>query len=457
MSSAKLATENGFGRPSSPFVASAIGGKSRLAPQRRSRMGAAILRPVHRAVVEQVVAELEIAPPERLAVGRGTAFVIGGYCYHPGARTRASGGRGRGQAAPGRALPAAAPGRLRAGSGAPARPATALPQRLRRDADADARARARAISTWICVLTLAGGLEVCASARQRRGQNRCSRRPTELLPRLSPSGRVRAWRSAWRPTTRRRAARAPARLDPRADPRQLGLPDQRRRLATRAPSSACAREVDGDPRFVVSPKPTAGSASTGTSSGRCRWRRPRPTSSTLCDQDDRWHPTSSSGCSERIDDGASSPTATPRVVEPRRRAGPRLLLDGPPQQLHELRLAAARQHRHRRRIPLPARAARRRAALPAPPRRALPRSLARAGRPRARRDRLRRRAPLRLRPARRRGDRPRQANRRPLPVRAAPAGAAAQARVTARASSTTTTGTSSCSSPRCCGCAAGSG
>jgi glycosyltransferase involved in cell wall biosynthesis len=31
---------------------------------------------------------LEIGPPRRIAVGRGTAFVVGGYCYHPEARTR---------------------------------------------------------------------------------------------------------------------------------------------------------------------------------------------------------------------------------------------------------------------------------------------------------------------------------------------------------------------------------
>jgi glycosyltransferase involved in cell wall biosynthesis len=34
------------------------------------------------------VAGLEIHPPARIAVGRGTAFVIGGYCYHPGKPTR---------------------------------------------------------------------------------------------------------------------------------------------------------------------------------------------------------------------------------------------------------------------------------------------------------------------------------------------------------------------------------
>ena len=38
---------------------------------------------------EQAVAALEIRPPARVAVGRGSAFVLGGYCYHPGSRTRA--------------------------------------------------------------------------------------------------------------------------------------------------------------------------------------------------------------------------------------------------------------------------------------------------------------------------------------------------------------------------------
>lgn len=33
------------------------------------------------------VAELEIRPPERVAVGKGNAFVIAGYCYHPRERT----------------------------------------------------------------------------------------------------------------------------------------------------------------------------------------------------------------------------------------------------------------------------------------------------------------------------------------------------------------------------------
>ncbi len=37
---------------------------------------------------------LEIGPPERLAVGRGTAFAIGGYAYSPAGRTRGAGACG---------------------------------------------------------------------------------------------------------------------------------------------------------------------------------------------------------------------------------------------------------------------------------------------------------------------------------------------------------------------------
>jgi hypothetical protein len=43
---------------------------------------------VSRRFTQGVVAELEIPPPARLAVGKGNAFVIGGYCYHPDSRTR---------------------------------------------------------------------------------------------------------------------------------------------------------------------------------------------------------------------------------------------------------------------------------------------------------------------------------------------------------------------------------
>lgn len=40
------------------------------------------------STAEGAVCGLEILPPERVAVGRGTAFAIGGYCYHPRERVR---------------------------------------------------------------------------------------------------------------------------------------------------------------------------------------------------------------------------------------------------------------------------------------------------------------------------------------------------------------------------------
>src|SRR5262249_7101592 len=41
-----------------------------------------------RAKPEGALAEVEIRPPTRIAVGRGNAFVLGGWCYHPASRTR---------------------------------------------------------------------------------------------------------------------------------------------------------------------------------------------------------------------------------------------------------------------------------------------------------------------------------------------------------------------------------
>jgi len=37
---------------------------------------------------EKLISELEIGPPDRVAVGRGTAFMVAGHCYDPRARTR---------------------------------------------------------------------------------------------------------------------------------------------------------------------------------------------------------------------------------------------------------------------------------------------------------------------------------------------------------------------------------
>ena len=46
------------------------------------------MRGISAAKGSRVEAGLEIGPPRRIAVGRGTAFVLGGYCYHRAGRTR---------------------------------------------------------------------------------------------------------------------------------------------------------------------------------------------------------------------------------------------------------------------------------------------------------------------------------------------------------------------------------
>ena len=108
----------------------------------------------------------------------------------------------------------------------------------------------------------------------------------------------------------------------------------------------------------------------------------------------------------------------------------RHLLDAPQAEPRQLRLAAARQLGHRRRVAVSARAARRRAAAAAACRQPLPRPLARAGRGGARPDRLRRpaRSTTTSSTARRSighaGREPRRRRRR----RPAPAGGAARAR-----------------------------
>ena len=46
------------------------------------------MRGISVAEGSRVEAGVEIGPPRRIAVGRGTAFVLGGYCYHRAGRTR---------------------------------------------------------------------------------------------------------------------------------------------------------------------------------------------------------------------------------------------------------------------------------------------------------------------------------------------------------------------------------
>ena len=99
----------------------------------------------------------------------------------------------------------------------------------------------------------------------------------------------------------------------------------------------------------------------------------------MSDQDDCWHPDKLETLLGALGD-AQLVYSDARIVDAGRRAARRHVLEPAPQQPHRPALAARRQLGHRRGLAVPARAARPRAAVPAPPVHALPRPLARARR-----------------------------------------------------------------------------
>ena len=84
-----------------------------------------------RSSTEGAVAVLEIGPPDRIAVGGGTAFVLAGHCHSAGRAHDRSRGAGRRRTSTGAAVRAAPRRRLRAPRGRRPGPAARLPQRLR--------------------------------------------------------------------------------------------------------------------------------------------------------------------------------------------------------------------------------------------------------------------------------------------------------------------------------------
>ena len=161
-----------------------------------------------------------------------------------------------------------------------------------------------------------------------------------------------------------------------ADPRQLGLPDQRRRLRPRRSSEM--REVLGGDRALRAVG-WAGAPAASTATSSARWRGPRRGRYVaLADQDDRWHPDKLEALLAGSSPASRLVYSDMRIVDARRAGHLRHLLALPAQQPHRLRLAPDRQHGHRRRVAVRARAARRRAPVPARARRRLPRPLARA-------------------------------------------------------------------------------
>ena len=247
-----------------------------------------------------------------LAVGKGSAFVIGGYCYHPGARTRmleveVDGSRQKVERFRLPRQDVYARVGANGGSGANAFRSgfVAMPALAPVDSPREVEVR--------LVLTLAGDREESVPVGRLRLEpsshaprdhrsgipGRSGPAGRDLHGDLQPSGRPPS------PT---------ARLDPQADPQQLDLPDQRRPLGAERPRATRKRDRGGPSLRARSPM-TATSASTATSSARSQWRRPPRDFVTLCDQDDRWRPEKLERLLEEIG-GAQLVYSDARVVSP---------------------------------------------------------------------------------------------------------------------------------------------
>ncbi len=264
------------------------------------------------AQTESVVAELEIRPPKRIAIGRGTAFVFGGYCYHPAERTEELAiqiGDSR-QAVERFRLPRDdVYGRLDDGD-------TARPHAYRSGfvaivdlAPVDTPQRLE----LELVLTLAGGNE----ARMRVGS--IDAEPGLAAPRDAPAATFPDRRGP-------RVAICMATYEPPAELLRIQLDSLREQTHENwicLISDDCSSDdafdallavTDGDPRFVVS-----------RSENRLGFYRnferalsmapPSADFVTLCDQDDRWHP----GKLERLLEGigdAQLAYSDARIVTP---------------------------------------------------------------------------------------------------------------------------------------------
>lgn len=261
-------------------------------------------------VSEEVVAGLEIGLPRRLAVGRGNAFVLGGYCYHPSARTRKLALKIGGHRQPVDRF------RLprqdvfdRAGEGGGA-------HAFRSGFVAVARLAPRQSPAEVevsLVLTLSGGREASAPVGR-----------IALAPGLSPPAGARC--PPFPESSGAKVAVCMATFNPPAEllRRQLdSLREQTHRNWVCAISDDCSRAgafedltaaVEGDPRFVLS-----------RSEERLGFYRnferalsmapPDADFVTLCDQDDRWHAGKLERLLERIG-GAQLVYSDARVVNP---------------------------------------------------------------------------------------------------------------------------------------------
>jgi glycosyltransferase involved in cell wall biosynthesis len=266
---------------------------------------------VSRDSSEGVVAELEISPPARLAVGRGSAFVIGGYCYHPHRRTRMLEVEvdGKRQEVERFRLPrqdvyARVGANGRSGANSFRSGFVAMPTLAPIDSPREAEVK--------LVLTL--GRDGEASVSVGRLSLQPSRSPPEILsPKFpgDPAPRVAICMATYNPPAdllRRQLDSIREQThsnwiclisDDCSDPRSL---------------EALAKEIEGDPRFVLAPN----DGHLGFYGNFERALAMAPSSAdfvTLCDQDDRWRPEKLERLLEGIG-GAQLVYSDARVVSP---------------------------------------------------------------------------------------------------------------------------------------------
>ncbi len=198
----------------------------------------------------------------------------------------------------------------------------------------------------------------------------------------------RTWRSAWRRTSRRSSCSAARSSRSARRPTRTGCASSA--TTARGPGTIAAMRGGARRRralraLALGPRRRGFYA---TSSARWRSRRPAPATSRMADQDDAWHP-------DKLDDAASAAIGDAKLVYSDQRI---IAEDG--SLIAETYWGGARNN-HTSLLSLlvanavtgaaslfPRVAARRRAAVPARPVRALPRPLDRAHRARARRDRF---------------------------------------------------------------------
>ena len=263
----------------------------------------------------QVEAGLEIPPPARIAVGRGTAFVLGGYCYQPAARTRALAigiGGSRQRVAHMRLPRDDVYGRLDPGD-----PASAHAYRSGFVSLVDLAPVGSAAHLEVeLILTLADGTEACVPAAS-----------IEVEPQLRPPDDVAA--PAFPGRDGPRVAICMATYEPPADLLRMQLDSVREQThgnwvcvisddCSSDESFADLRELtDGDDRFAVSRSPER--LGFYRNFERALSMAPHDADFVAyCDQDDRWHPNKLERLIGNIG-GAQLVYSDARIVSPDRR------------------------------------------------------------------------------------------------------------------------------------------